>query len=269
MGVIDRVTDSEPVAKWAEGTIAGKVTSQGIGFLLLGMFGSVSTGAASGGIYPHTFAHSQSAIPKTLTFALSSPLRSQRHSYAVLDNLEITAESGGWVQFSTGLKARVGATSTETVAFTTEKEFTSKHITVKLAADVASLAGATAIPASRTQVVMERSSEAFNPLGTDDTPEFMRGSFDARGEVTLRMTDDQYETDYLANTIKAMRTTIANGNESLEFTASRVRYRELEVTKDRDNVVTVTIQYYCEFDTATNASIVPVLKNGRTAYVNA
>lgn len=267
MGVVDRVNDSEVVEKWSEGTIGGKLTSQVAGFLLLGMFGSVSTSAPAGGIYTHTFSTNQSAVPTALTFTRITPLSTQRHSYGVLDNLEFKAEKGEWITVSSAVKARVGADSADSIAFTTEKEFTSKHINVRVAADVPSLSGATPIKALSTTLTMERKSDAFFPLGTDDTPEFQRGAFEARGEFVIQQTDTQYETDFLSNAIKAMKISIANGNESLEFTAARVRYRELEKSVDRDGVVTATVQFFCEFDTTTNASITPVLKNTRTSYV--
>jgi len=270
MGVVDRVNDSEVSARWSEGTVGGKVTSEAIGFLLLGLFGSVSTGAASGGIFPHTFSVKQSSVPTTQTMALVSPLLSERHPYAVFDNLELTAEAGGWVEMSTAIKARIGAESSETVALsTTEKEFTSKHITVKLAENLAGLAGAAVISASRISLIMERSSEPFNPLGTSDEPEFDKGPFEARGEFVIRLTDTQYEEDFLANARKALRIALTNDTTSLVFTASKVRYRELEKSRDRDGIVTVTVQYFCEFDTSTNSSIVPVLSNTRANYVAA
>lgn len=269
MGVVDRVADSEVTQKWREGTVAGPATSQVLGFLLYGFFGSCSTGAAVGGIYPHTFTTSQSAVPSTLTIARTNPLESQRHSYAVIDNLEITNEAGGWVEVSAAVKARIGATSTETLAYTPEKLFTSKHVTVKVAADTGSLAAAPAVSAARVQAIFERSSEAFFPLGTDDAPEFMRGASEARGELVVRLTDTQYESDFLGNTTKAMSITIANGGEGLTLTGSKVRYRELEYTKDKDGVVTASLQWFAEFDTAANAALAAVLKNTRTSYTAA
>jgi hypothetical protein len=116
------------------------------------------------------------------------------------------------------------------------------------------------------QLTLERSSEAFNPLGTDDAPEFDRGTFEARGEFVVRLTDTQLEADYLANTRKALSITLDNDGEGITFTASKVRYRELERSADRDNVVTATVQFYCEFDTATNAAITPVLSNTKATY---
>jgi hypothetical protein len=266
MGVVDRVNDSAITAKWAEGTVGGKVTVDSIGFLLLGVFGSVSTGAAVAGVYPHTFSVKQSSIPTTLTVARTSPLDSMRFAYAVVDSLEITAETNDWVQVSSAIKARAGAASSETVAFTTEEEFTSKQIILKTAADVASLGAAAAVSASSLKLVIERDSEAFNPLGTDDQPQFDRGAFEAKGEFVVRLTDTQFETDYLANTRKALSITMTNGTKSLAFTASKVRYRELERSSDKDNVVTATIQFFCEFDTATSKSIDAVLKNTRATY---
>lgn len=267
LGVVDRVNDSAVVAKWAEGTIGGKVTSEAIGFLLTGFFGTCSTGTVASGIYPHTFTVSQSAVPKALTIARTSPLSSERHSFGSFDNLEISNEAGGWVQVSTAIKARAGVSSSETVSFSTEKEFTSKHVVVKVAANTAGLGAALATPASRIQLTLERSNEPYFPLGTDVLAEFDRGAFEARGEFVVRLKDTQYEDDYLANAVKAMSITMTNGTESLAFTAPKVRYRELEMSKDKDNVVTATVQFFCEFDGT--SSITAVLRNTRATYVAA
>lgn len=269
MGVVDRVNDSAITSKWAEGTVGGKVTVDSIGFLLLGVFGTVSTGAASSGIYPHTFSVKQSSIPTTLTLARTGPLASERFAYATVDTLEVTAETGGYVQVSSAVKARAGVTSTETVAFTSEEEFTSKDIVLKTAADVASLGAASAVNAQSLKLSIERPSEAFNPLGTSDQPQFDRGAFEAKGEFVVRLTDTALEADYLANTKKALSITMTNGTKSLAFTASKVRYRELERSADRDSIVTATVQFYCEFDTATSKSIEAVLRNSRATYVAA
>lgn len=240
MGVVEKISDSEVVEKWSEGTIGGKVTETGVGFLLLGMYGSVSTGAASGGFYPHTFGVNQSSVPKALTFTIKNPLKCERHAYGVVDGFELSAEAGGWVQVSCPVKARVGATSSDTIAWTTEKEFTSKHITLKTAANIGALGAATAIKARSLKLNLERPSSKFDSLGTDSTPEFDKGAWEAKGEMVVRYTDTQYETDHLANTIRAMEIRIANGSSTLVFTAGRVRFRELEKSTDKDEVTTQT-----------------------------
>lgn len=269
MGVVEKINDSEIVAKWAEGTIGGKVTEIGVGFLLLGAYGTVSTGAAVGGYYPHTFSVNQSSIPKTLTFSLIRPLASQRFAYGVVDTFELTAENGGWVEVSCAVKARVGASASDTLAFVTEKEFTSKHISIKTASSVAGLGAASNIKALSLKLSLERPSEPFNALGTDDTPEFDRGVWEAKGEFVVRYTDTQIEDDFLTNTIKALQISIVNGSTSLVFTGGRVRFRELEKSTDKDSITTQTVSFYCELDASTGKTIEPVLTNQRATYVYA
>lgn len=161
MGVVEKINDSEGVGKWFEGTIGGKVTEVGVGFPLLGIFGSVTTGAVVGGVYPHTFDVNQSSIPPAITFAHVTPIQSNRHSYTTFDTFELTAEEKSWVQISSAIKARIGETSTEVVALTTEKEFTSKNIVLKTAASSAGLAAAPAIAAKSLKLNIERPSEMW------------------------------------------------------------------------------------------------------------
>lgn len=272
IGVVERVSDSDIVSKYVEGKIGGNVSSRAVGYLLLGMWGEVSTGSAVSGVYPHTFSAKQSSIPTTLTIATSSPLKESRHSYGTIESFELDAQAGKYVSVSSSVKARIGATSTETVALSTEATFTSRHIGVKLADTIANLGSATNVKAVSFKLNAERKASPFLPLGENSTVpavEFDTGTFEAKGELVVRMTDTQYEEDFLANTVKAMKVTLANGNESLEFTAGKVRYRELEKSTDRDQVVTATISFYCEFDTATSASVTPVLRNTLASYVAA
>lgn len=270
MGVVDRVNDSEITNKWAEGTIGGKVTVESVGFLMLGMFGEVvSTSPDGDGIATHTFSVKQSSEPTALSIIRVSPLKSERFSYGTVESFELEAETGGYVTVSSAIKARVGETVTDTVALVEEAEFTSKHITIKTAANVAGLAGAPVIKARSLKLNAERPSTPFDPLGTDDQPEFDLGAFEAKGEFVVRATSTEYEEAYLANTRFALQVSMVNENESLTFTASKVRFRELESSRDRDDIVTATIQYFCEFDTSTNSSVVPVLKNKRASYAAA
>lgn len=270
MGVVERVNDSEITNKWAEGTIGGKVTVETVGFLLLGMFGTVSSSTVDGnGIYTHSYSVKQSSVPTALSITRVTPLKSERFSYGTIESFELSAEMGGYVTVSSAIKARAGETVTDTVALVSEAEFTSKHITIKTAANVAGLAGAPVIKARSLKVNAERPSTAFDPLGTDDQPEFDLGAFEAKGEFVVRATSTEYEEAYLANTRHALEVAMVNGNESLSFTASKVRFRELESSRDRDDVVTATIQFFCEFDTSLNSSIVPVLKNKRASYAAA
>ena len=190
-------------------------------------------------MYPHTFTVNQSSVPAALTIARANPLNPQPRIRR-LDSFELSAEAGDWVQVESTVKARAGQAAVLTPAFVAEKEFTSKHMVVKVADSEASLSGATALKVSSVKLNISRDSEPFNPLGTDDQPEFDRGAFEASGEFVLRYTDTQYEEDYLSNAIKAMSFTMTNDTTSLAFTAPKVRFREFERSIDKDGVVTQT-----------------------------
>ncbi|GAA1073973.1 phage tail tube protein [Tsukamurella spumae] len=266
MGVVDAVNDSEVTAKWAEGTIGGKVTDEGVGFLLSGFFGKPVTGAIDNGVYPHAFVMNQSSIGTTLTVSRNDLLAPQQHSYAVIDRLSFEVEASGWVQVEAAIKARLGQAAALTPAFVAETEFTSKHTTVKLSPSVGDLDSANPIKAASVKLEFERSSEAFNPLGTDEEPEFDRGEFTASGELVIRYTDTQYEDDFLNNAVNALRVSLANGDRSLTFSFSKVRYREVESSKNKDGIVTQTLSIKAEYDVATAKSVEVLLKNGRATY---
>lgn len=269
MGVAAKVSDSAVIQKWAEGTISGKVTDAGIGYLLLGFFGTVSTGTVTNGIYPHTFSMNDSSVPTCLTIAQVTPLKTQRFSYGTVESLEFSAQAGGWVQVSGVVKARPGASASDVVALASELEFTSKDITVKTAANTAGLAGAPTIDAKSVKLTLSRTSDPFFPLGTDDTPEFDRLVYEATGEFVVRYTDTQIDDDFLANTIHALEIKMANGTTSLDFTASQVRFRTLAKTISKDAIVTQTVSFTCEFDTSTNSVVTPILNNATATYAAA
>ncbi|WOI85996.1 phage tail tube protein [Rhodococcus qingshengii] len=269
IGVVDRVEDSEVTGRQMEGKIGGKITVDTIGFILLGMWGTVASTTAVEGIVTHTFSLKQSSIPTTLSITSVTPLRTQRFAYATIESFELEAETGKYVTFSSSVKARIGVPANDTTALTTQTEFTSKHITLKLAANTAGIAGATKLKAMSLKLSAERKANDFLPLGEEDNVEFDLGAFEPKGEFVVRCTSDEYEATFLANTRQAIEIAMVNGDESLAFAASKVRFRELEYSKDKDEVVTATISFYCEFDTTTNSSLVPVLKNTVEEYVAA
>ncbi|MFI8696766.1 phage tail tube protein [Dietzia maris] len=266
MGVVDEISDSEVTSDWMEGAIGGKNADQAIGFLMTGFFGLPTTGAAESGVYPHTFRMGQSSVPRTLTIVRSNPLETLAYPYGTVDTLEFSSEADDWVMFSSALKARSGAPTTATPAFIDETEFTSKHISVKLAANVAGLSSAPNLKAVSAKLNLERPSEPFNPLGTGSTPEFDRGAFTVTGELVIRYTDTQYEADFLNNVAKAMEVKLQNGNRSLTFTLPQVRTRELERSGDRNEVVTQTLNLKGEYSLSAGYSVEAVLRNTRATY---
>src|SRR5690606_7270464 len=67
MGTDTRVNDSAIDVWHSEGPLGGKVTEDGFGYLLHGMFNKVTTANNGDGIYTHTFERDISTARKTLS----------------------------------------------------------------------------------------------------------------------------------------------------------------------------------------------------------
>lgn len=264
LGVVDAVVGSEVTGVWSEATLNGHVSDKFIGYLLAGFYGAPST--TGSGTYTHTFTRGQAAIPKTLTFSHYSPLVSNKYAYGVVDTIKISNEAGGFVDVTAAVKARVGAAASLTPSQVAETLFTSRHTTIKMASSVAGLSGATAIKAAKIELNQEAPTDAFNPIGTYDVPEFDRGSFKVTGSLTVRYTDTSYQDNFLANTAQAMSIALSNGTSSLTFTLYQVKVREVEKSTDKDGVVTQTLSLAGEYSLSDAKSIQAVLVNGVSTY---
>ncbi|MGW5074073.1 phage tail tube protein [Rhodococcus sp. NPDC004095] len=269
VGVVEETSDSEVVGQWVENSLEGIVTAESFGFVMLNHFGSVSTGTATGGKYPHTFSVNQTSLAPAMNLSYKSPLQSKRYTKLTIDTLEINAEEQDWVTFSSGYKATTGSDQTETVAFTAEKKFSCKNIVIKKASNVAGLSGATALRVLKFKLNSERPSEQEFPLGNGTDPDFVRGEYKANAEIVVNYQNTDIDDDMLANTIYAMSITMTNGTDILAFTGSKVRTREIERSEDKNEKVTATLQLFFEYDASVGRAIQPVLTNSRTGYVAA
>lgn len=271
MGTVVKVNDSAITGKWMEGTLGGKVSDIGIGYPLLGMFGDV-TSVTTGGTTKHTFSLRQSSVPRTLTTTIKNPSATVQYPYSVIDSLEISGEAKGYVQVSMPMKARVGSSTSVSPAFVAEKEFTIANVEIRMADTIANLAAAPLVDASSFKITLDRTvGDPYFPMGPAgaNAPEFDRGPWEAKGSLVLRYKSTDFEDDWLANAVKAMRITMTNGSSILNFDGGRVRIRELTKSKGRDDIVTQSISLYFEPDTATGKTIIPELTNTQAAYVAA
>lgn len=277
LGRNEGVNDSAIVEEWAEGKLEGKVYDVSIGYLLYNIFGSLTTtdnADTDASVKDHTFNVSTSNIAKSLTIARVDPLSSRRHGMATLDSLELTAEQGDWVRVSAAIKAKSGATSSDTAAYTAENSFTSKHVSVKLASTAGGLGAATAIAAKSLTLNIRRDSQVYFPFGSTAPSAINTGRWTANGEIVLRYTDTTHEALWAANTKQALQIAIVNSdvtigastNPSLTFTAPKVRLNTFEMSDDLDEVIEATVGFTCEFSEADAYMLRAVLVNTKASY---
>lgn len=280
MGRVEGINDSATSKVWSEGSLEGKVADVSVGYLLTNILGSAVTtdhADTDATVKTHTFDVEQSNVPNYLTVAVTNPVESRRHALAVIDELEIKSEAGEWVTFEAGIKAKDGVTSADTAAYVAETEFTGKDTTVKLAANIAGLSGATALDISSITLTLERKSEPYFPLGSTAPSAMNTGAFRATGEFVVRYTTTDHETDWIDNTKQALSIEFKNtavtigdaANPSLTFTAPQVSLTTFEKSDDLDEVVTATVGFACELSTTDAYALRAALVNTQPSYVAA
>lgn len=279
IGRIEKVNDSQVVAEWAEGKLEGKVMDLSTGYLLTNMMGlavTTTNADASGNVKDHTFDVANANVAQTLTIARKDPITDRRHGLATFSDLELDVVSGDWAKWSGSLMALFGNTASDTPAYAVENEFTSKHVTVKVAANVAGLGAATAIPVKSLKLKLQRKVTPYYPFGVIDPSAFNTGAWEASGEFVLRYTDTTYELVHYANTAQALLIQLKNtdvtigtaANPCLAFTAPQARLNDWTPSNGLDDIVEQTVSFYCELSISSGYALRAVLTNLATGYVH-
>jgi hypothetical protein len=278
MGRVEDINDSAVTEEWAEGSVNGKITDITIGYILANIFGSVSAAAHPSEtlVYDNTFTVNQNQQPNPLTFSRVNPVASRRYALGMLTDFELDIKTGGWVQFTSTFVSKTGATSSDTVAFTNENEFTSKHVTVKVATNIAGLSGATALQLKELKLKISRKANRFVPFGAIDPATFDTESWGVTGTMVLRYTDTTLETLALANTRQAMSVALVNtdttigtsSNPSLTFTAPKVRLTPITLDNNLDQVLNQTVAFTAELDVVLAYMMQAVLTNTQNGYAH-
>ncbi|BAS17632.1 hypothetical protein AHiyo8_59350 [Arthrobacter sp. Hiyo8] len=279
MGRVEDINDSAVTEEWVDGSINGIVGDTTIGYFLANMFGIVTPALHSSEtiVYDNTFTVASSTLPPSLTFARSNPVRSQRFAMGTLTDLEIDIKQNDWVQFTATVTAKSGTVSTETVAYTANNLFTSKHVTIKTAANLAGLAGATALQAKSLKLKISRKAERFTPLGGIDPVSFDPNAWGVTGTIVTRYTDTTLEDIAFANTAQAMSIAIVNtdvtigtsAKPSLIFTAPQVRLDPQTLDNKLEQTLSATYNFHAELNTTAGYMLQAVLTNLQNGYAHA
>jgi len=276
LGRREKFSDSEIVKQWAEGKLEGKVNSKSIGLVLLGAFGTVES-AANGAGYDHTFSLDQSNTPQSLTLAKVDGVNSRRHALAMVKSLEVVIETGEYVKFNCDIVSKQGETSSETVAYIEEYEFTSKDAYVKFGDvdDTADAQGATAIAVKSGKVMLDLGVEPTFELGSTEPAEIHAGAVEVTGEIVARHSDSTYEDMYHNNTKKSMALGFVNTavdlggglNPELVFLLPKVATTDYDTSNDLDAIVEQTMGLTGELSTTSGDTVTAVLTNDQAEYV--
>lgn len=254
VGQDTRVNDSAIDTWHSEGPLGGKVTENGIAILMHGMLNKVATTDNTDGTFTHAFTRDRSVARKSLSFWDVTPAGTFLYKSLYMDNLSMTVEvgeQGAWLEASTALKGwkEENVTPITPALDTTEKEFTSRHVSIVFADDVAGLAAAPRVKARSVELSFEESATVDHSVGeVNDDPEFDFAPQEVKGTMVVKYRSTEFTDDYFANKIHAAKLLVKNGDSSIEIIGTKVRFREVTKSEGRDDTVAQTISFFFEAD---------------------
>lgn len=278
MGVLHKQNDSTTMHRWGEGDFEMKAGDQTIGALLHATMGSVSTADnadTNPAVKDHTFTFDQSNSPASYTFFRKDPNVNEAYALGMVSQLELNSELGSWLKLSGTVITKPAAASTATVARIDETEFKPKHMAVRLASNVAGLAGATDIATIQSlRLTIDRGVDRDHQHGTDTPYDISVREIEISGEIVLRHDGSTHMDNFLNDVQQAMRISIVNtdvtigasARPGLVITLPKVTFDDWQLDQGLGDKVNQTIGFKALFDTTTSSAMSIVLTNTVASY---
>lgn len=173
VGVIVDSQEAEIVKRYSEGSIEGYATVNSIALPFLSLFGAVTTTTASTGAYKHAFSLAQTNQSQSLTIGMDDVVQDYQFANAMINKIKIKIETGKYVEISMDFVGKKGITTTLTPSFSTDYPLLAKHAVVKLATNLAGLAGAAALTVKSFEITISKKVESQESLGSVDPTDFL------------------------------------------------------------------------------------------------
>lgn len=271
-------SDAEQVTStYGEVTIKSKIKDQSFGYLLLSLLGTDTPAAQSspnGAVYDHVFTVNQTTQHQSLSLALKGPNDDVVIPNAVIESLKITAETNKYVQFEAKALGKASQAATNTVSFTQENDYTSKHVTFKLADTQADLAAASAISIRKFEMEIKTAAMLEEVLGGTPINDVLTQSFEVSGSVTVIHTDATYQALMLAGTYKALRFQLLNSDVTIGSTANpklvidlhRCTFNSRKRKMALNDLVEETFTFKAHYSMTDSKMITATLSNTKASY---
>lgn len=253
INVLDQNSGAEIVELTGGGKIGGLLNDQSIGLVLYSLAGShsVVAHASETTVYDHTFSESQTNTSQSVTLTRKDPNVDNQFALSMLKTLELDVVSGDYVKFSTEWVSQPSQASTDTTAFVQENHFTAKMATLKLASNIAGLAGATAVKAKDFKITIDKDVNPYFIIGQNNPDEIFSQKTTVKGDFTLRYSDDTYKTLRFNNTPQAVQLDIKNtgvtigtaSNPELKLTMPKVYLTDWKPAQPIDGMVEQTVTF--------------------------
>jgi hypothetical protein len=278
LGVLDKFNDAEVMKHLAMGKVGGKVTDRTFPLILAAAFGQAPTTSdnadSDASVKDHTFAQSQSNTPLALTIAIKDGNRDERYPLAMLSTLDIDIEVGQWAKWVADFISKKPASASNTVAYVAENEFKAAHASVKLAANVAGLGAATAIPLKSLKLTIDRKVRDYPVVGTVEPHDIFSEELEIKGDFTMLFDSMTHRDSYVNNSFQAMQIALVNdavtigaaANPSITLTFERVNLSDWGVDLGLSAMVEQTLGLQALYSESAAKSWSAVVTNTVASY---
>lgn len=269
VGGLGKISDSEEAfvtTKYGQGDLGGEIRVDSFGLLLYAMLGTLSTAGPSDSAYTHSFTVSQSNQHQSLSFLVVDSNTTELYKLVMLESLEITVELDEVVKYAASFMSKSAVDSSSVVPVAAvESKFTKKHLSFKIAADISSLSGATAISLKNLTFTINKNVVLDDVLGTAEPEDILNRQLSVEGTFTLLYEDETYKNYMKNNTSRAMEIFFNNTDDtvdggstapSLKIQMPKVDFFDWEPDYSLDEIVSQTVSFKASRDLANAQDII-------------
>jgi len=243
--------------KFAEGEIEAELDDKSFGLILVGLVGQNASSAVFSGANKHSYTLLNSSEHASLSISTTDPNGDVIYEMGMVDSLNIDFSPDELVKYTVGFKSKNSATSSVTAAYAANNKFLGRQLSVKIAADTASLTAASALTISKANITFNKNTEFYNVVGSVQPQDINNKLFTITGEIEISFDNYTYRDYMLDGDYKALRldlvnsdVTIGSTNPSFRVDLSRVDFDTWDVDYSLDDIVKQTITFNALYDLA-------------------
>lgn len=272
-GVLEDSEGARVVREWFEGELSGILHADMLGYLLLSIYGSVSSQSGSGA-YTHTFSVLQDVQHPTLTFfRKDGDVESQAYAGGVISALEISASTDDYLRFSATVMASGEAAHTEEATYDTEYDFIGKDVTVKVATTEGGLSSAQPIKAKTLTIRFDPGVIADYVLGSNNPDDHYNGKMAIEVEFSKNYDSTDFEDLFKSGAYRYMQiaaegdASIGSTHPGFVLTLNKAQVQDWERSGSQDELVEETVTLKAFFNATDGEQSTFALTNLTAAYV--
>lgn len=249
--------------RFSEGAFEGDINVNSFGDLLEALFGTDTTTTVYTSAYKHTYSILNSNQHPTLSLWVEDPIGDTLFKGVMIDTLEIEVTPDEIVKFVAGMKGRKGNDASWTPAPAVDYKFVGRDFIMKVAANIAGLAAATAVSVKSFKMTVSKNADYDWVNGTLEPEDILNKQFTIQGSLVLNYEDRTFRDYMLNGSVKALSVKLLNTRDTIATAGSPEFYIELPVVdfhewesqRGNDEIAGQTLNFTALWDT-TNSRLI-------------